>query len=187
MSKADKNDAQESVSEPRVYELGFLVVPSLTDEKLTDAVDSLRAVIDKAGGSIIAEGAPALRELAYEMSKMVANKRSSYTSAHFGWLKFEATPEVLDEMKLELDANNDLIRYIIVKTVREDTMASMPARTFEPSAGQELAMADSGKERKVPERVPEEKVELSEEEIDEEIDKLLEEDTEETKEEKKED
>jgi hypothetical protein len=69
------------------------------------------------------------------------------------------------KIKKEMDINGDILRFLIIKTVRENTM-------FTPKY---QATFKSNPEEKVSKEViePAEKIEISEEEIDKSIDELL--------------
>jgi hypothetical protein len=49
----------------RVYEVGYHIIPTVAEENIESIVSEIRSVIEKAGGSFIAEGAPSLIKLAY--------------------------------------------------------------------------------------------------------------------------
>jgi predicted flap endonuclease-1-like 5' DNA nuclease len=110
--------------EPRVYELGYLVMPSVDEGDLATRRDALVALITKLKGIVIDEGQPVLIDLAYEMDKMVNNKRQTYTQAYFGWIKFDVSPRDIEALTTEVEAVDELIRFILVKTVRENTLTS---------------------------------------------------------------
>ncbi len=121
-----ENDTEE-VAASRIYEVGYTIAPSVKEEDVERIVASIRSEIEKASGSFIAEGAPSVIRLAYPMTGMEAGKRVEYDRGYFGWLKFEAAVSVaaLLEGTLKRDAN--VIRFIVFRTVREDTRAKMKA------------------------------------------------------------
>ncbi|MDP3957851.1 MAG: 30S ribosomal protein S6 [bacterium] len=108
----------------RIYEAGFLLTPSLPEEKVPEETAKLRDMIAKEGGNIIAEEEPKLRELAYSMDKTVSHKRETFTSAYFGWIKFEIGAEAVAFLKKAFDANPSIVRFLLISTVRENTLAS---------------------------------------------------------------
>ncbi len=111
-------------SEPRVYELGYLVMPSLSEGDLGNKRDALVALITRYEGIVVDEGQPVLIDLAYEMDKVIKNKRQKYQQAFFGWIKFDLVPEAIEALTKEIDAEEELIRSIVIKTVRENTLTS---------------------------------------------------------------
>lgn len=125
----NNNDTQSSpdgvyTPEPRVYELGYLLMPSVNEENLSDERDALVALITKSKGIVISEGQPQLIDLAYEMSKVINNKKQTYSQAYFGWIKFDVTPDVIDALTVEIENGESLIRSIMNKTVRDNTLVS---------------------------------------------------------------
>jgi ribosomal protein S6 len=120
MSKTE--EAVEIV--PRVYEAGYLIVPG-KENAVEEALAAVRAMIEKQGGSFIAEGAPSLIRLAYTISRREGEKRADYDTAHFGWLKFECAPQGAKALESLLKEEKRIIRSIVFRTVREDTRAVM--------------------------------------------------------------
>lgn len=121
-----KNEvAEEREVVSRVYEAGYQIVPSIKEEDLDGIVGALRSIIEKAGGALIAEGAPALTKLAYPMSAREGGKNVEYDRAYFGWLKFETTREASEELAAHLKSTTSFLRAIVFRTVREDTRAKI--------------------------------------------------------------
>lgn len=111
----------------RIYEIGYHITPNAKEEDLDAIVGGIRSVIEKAGGSFIAEGAPVLTRLAYPMEVLEGEKYAEYDRGYFGWLKFEAKIEVARTLENALKGSKDFIRFIVFQTVREDTRAKMKA------------------------------------------------------------
>ncbi|HEU0080864.1 MAG TPA: 30S ribosomal protein S6 [Candidatus Paceibacterota bacterium] len=105
-----------------VYEVGFHIVPTVSPENLPKEVDAIKAVLAKNGAVTISEEFPKLRALAYQMIKAVGPARHRCDSAYFGWIKFEAPKAAIAEINKAMDANEKVLRYITVKTVKEDTL-----------------------------------------------------------------
>lgn len=105
-----------------VYEVGFHIVPAVSPEKLPAEVDAIKALLDGNKATIISEEFPKLINLAYTMVKVVGPVRSKYDTAYFGWIKFEANTEAALEIKKAFDANEKVLRYLLIKTVAENTL-----------------------------------------------------------------
>ena len=56
------------------------------------------------------------------MIKSVADIKKKFTSAYFGWIKFETKSELMPMIKKAVDANPHILRYLLIKTVRENTL-----------------------------------------------------------------
>ncbi|KKW23353.1 MAG: hypothetical protein UY74_C0068G0007 [Candidatus Kaiserbacteria bacterium GW2011_GWC2_52_8b] len=121
----ERTDTEPEVAASRVYEIGYHISPSIKDEDIEKVVGSIRSVIEKAGGSFIAEGAPALARLAYPISIKENGKRVEYDRGHFGWIKFESSIEGAQAISEAIKRNSDLLRTMIFQTVREDTRAKI--------------------------------------------------------------
>jgi len=112
------------VLEPRVYEVGYLLVPSLREEDLDTQVAAIKELIAQHAGTQIAEDAPVLIDLAYDMTSVIDNKNYKFTQGYFGWIKFEAQPSALAGIKAALEKNIDIIRFLLIATVRDNTVFS---------------------------------------------------------------
>jgi ribosomal protein S6 len=106
----------------RMYELGYILVPTTPETEVQGLVDALHSTITKAEGTIHSNGSPEFIDLAYTMEKNVASKKMKWNQGYFGWIKFEAAPDALEVIKKALDGNTDLIRYILIKTNVENTV-----------------------------------------------------------------
>ncbi len=150
-------------NDPKIYEVGFHIVPTVPEDGLGARVTAIRDVIESKGGHIIADEYPKHMDLTYAMTKVAANKRSLYRSAYFGWLKFEIDPKEIKAIESEIMADDLVLRFILAKTVRENTMA--PKKALMAKRAEE-----SGAK---PEEKVEEKPKLSAEELDKTIDDLV--------------
>jgi ribosomal protein S6 len=162
-------EKDEYVDEGQIYEVGFHILPSVSEEELQTTVTKLRDTITANDGVIFADEFPKMRDLAYEIKKRVETKYLRYNKAYFGWMKFEMLTSAIGEMKKQFENNKNVLRFIIVKTVRENTMHT-------PKAPVSRATAPTDEVKIVNQIVPEEKVEVSEADIDKSIDELLVED-----------
>lgn len=106
----------------QVYELGYHIVSTVAEESLPKEVEALKAIVLKDGGSLVSEGEPKLINLAYSMTKSVADSKKQFNTAYFGWIKFETKSELIPEMKKKIDASGTVLRYLLIKTVRENTL-----------------------------------------------------------------
>lgn len=119
--------------EPRVYEVGYHVLPIVGESDLDAEVNLIREAITKNGGELIKEGSPRLIDLAYPMSKIIENKRNEFSKGYFGWIKFAIAPEMTFVIKKILDEHPKLLRFIMISTVREDTIVG----DIEPSVAED--------------------------------------------------
>lgn len=151
----------EDVGISRIYEVGYLVSPTVKEEDIEKTVSAIRSEIEKTGGSFIAEGAPSAIKLAYPITTRGGGKKTEYDRAYFGWIKFEAKVSVAQALEESLKKNQDVLRCMVFQTVREDTRAKMKAPTL-----REVRRTDTIKAASL--RVPtdEEKAPVSEEDLE---------------------
>jgi ribosomal protein S6 len=117
----ENNEVEGKLS---VYEVGYLMIPGIAEENLGGEVTEFKDGLREQGVTFVADEYPKMMELAYEMSRSIANKKQKFSYGYFGWVKFECTPAQARVIKNALDKNEKLIRYLLIKTVRESTMSS---------------------------------------------------------------
>lgn len=167
MSKTEvkaKNTDEKEVGDARVYELGYLLVPTISEENIGASYSALKDTIVSMGGVMIADEMPKMMPLAYQMVKVVSNVRTKHLNAYFGWFKFDMGPEAVIELKKKLDLDKDMIRFLLIKTVRENTIATKRFVGRDTIRRKPFTAKKEG-ESEVP-------VEINKEEIDKEIDAL---------------
>ncbi len=106
----------------RIYELGYLLVPTIPEAEVVDQVTALKNAISAVEGTVISEGDAEFIDLAYTIEKNVKSKKMKWTQGYFGWIKFTAAPEALENLKKALDANLELMRYMLIKTDAENNV-----------------------------------------------------------------
>ncbi len=118
-----KNEIQEDMDiTPKVYEVGYLLLPSLAEENLAQEVALIKAVVEKNNGTFISEDFPKLRNLTYTMSKLIDTKKQKFDKGYFGWVKFEVPATALVAIKATLEANPHVLRFLLINTVKENTL-----------------------------------------------------------------
>ena len=110
--------------EPRVYELGFLLSPAVREEDLDTNVDQIKSIITDLSGTIMPDARPEFIDLAYEMSRIINNKRVRFNQGYFGWIKFSITPDQIKAINAVLEKNILIIRSLMTATVAENTIIS---------------------------------------------------------------
>ncbi len=111
-------------TEPRVYELGYHLIPTLSVEQIPTASGAVRGMIERISKEIISEELPVFIDLAYQIVKTVEHKNKRFDDAYFGWIKFEATPEGIATLEETLKGDGNVLRYLVVKALRENTFIS---------------------------------------------------------------
>ena len=152
---------EKEVMKNSVYEVGYIMVPTVAEENVGGEVTIFKDMFTDKGATFISDEYPKMMELAYEMSRSIANKKQKFSYGYFGWVKFECTTHQAKIIKDLLDKNEKLVRYLMIKTVRESTMSSK----------RPYGKTDGVKRRSTPKA--EETGPINEETIDKEIDALV--------------
>jgi ribosomal protein S6 len=165
MAKTKKN-IEESVLEEKevilgVYEVGYHMLPTIAEENLGEEVTLFKDKLIENGAIFISDEYPKLIELAYEMSRSINNKKQKFSYGYFGWVKFECDKNQAKIIKSILDKNEKLVRFLMVKTVRENTMSIK--RSYGKQEGGRHHVSSK----------PKENTEINEETIDKEIEALV--------------
>ncbi|MDE2030873.1 MAG: 30S ribosomal protein S6 [Patescibacteria group bacterium] len=165
MAKAKVSvDIDENIEEEvkgSVYEVGYIIVPTIAEENLGEEVTLFKDMFTEQGATFISDEYPKMMELAYEMSRSIANKKQKFSYGYFGWVKFECSTAQARIIKDLLDKNEKLVRYLMIKTVRESTLS--PKRPYKTEGVKRRSTT-----HKVEETGP-----INEETIDKEIDALI--------------
>ena len=120
-----ENEDIDSDVDSRVYELGYHIVPAVSEEEAPREAAAIKEFIKERGGTVISEELPKHMELAYTMYRTENGKKEKFDTSHFGGIKFEIEPGSLVQIKEVLDMNRNILRHIIFKTVKENTHAEV--------------------------------------------------------------
>lgn len=112
----------ETTIDSRVYEISFIFDNKIDENAALEKGNAIKQSIATLGGSFISEETPYLRELAYEMTRVVNNINVRFSEGYFGWIKFEMPAEKVQELEKGLKSDEQVIRHLVVKTVRENTV-----------------------------------------------------------------
>ncbi|OGJ04848.1 hypothetical protein A2456_01910 [Candidatus Nomurabacteria bacterium RIFOXYC2_FULL_36_19] len=146
----------------KIYEFGYLLVPTIKEEDLSVNYGNIKELVSSFGGEIIADDMPKAINLAYTISKVVSNVRSKFNKAYFGWIKFTMDSQKVLELKKHLDLDPNFIRFLILKTVKENTIAT-----------KRFVRGETYKRPKAKSKENEVAVPINEKEIDKEIDAMV--------------
>ena len=159
---------KETGEKMHVYEVGYLIVPTVTEEKVGEEVATIRASIEQNGGAVISEESPKLRKLSYSIAKVVDSKKHNHDEAYFGWVKFEVPVANLSKIEEGLKKEKNILRYLVMKTIRENTMFTQRIPDVVAEKPDEVSLKTSELAT-----APEEKKIVSQDEIDKSIDALV--------------
>lgn len=145
-----QNEAKEGV---KVYEIGFHIAPTVSEENLVHEVNKIKDVLQAEGSSVVSEDFPRLRALTYPIAKHIQGSNKKYKEGYFGWIKFEGSPESAVALKKAVDTMENVIRFLIIKTVKENTLygtkfaskSEMKKKTEEKPAGEPISAEELDK------------------------------------------
>lgn len=151
-----------SESDNLIYEIGFHLLPTVDEADVLAQLSNIKSIIEENGGVVISEDVPKMVSLAYDISKDINSKKQKFSRAYFGWVKFEAESSKIADIKTKTENAPNVLRLLIVKTVRENTMHTPKVPIFKK---------ENGREEREDEHA--EKPKLTEAEMDKSIDELV--------------
>ncbi|MEK7556314.1 MAG: 30S ribosomal protein S6, partial [Patescibacteria group bacterium] len=162
MEKEEKEGQDEK--EAGIYELGFILLPTIPEEKIGEEVSKVKDAVGESG--LVISGADAeMITLAYPMVKVLGGKNSTFTSGYFGSLIFQTGSDTVGDVKVALTKNDRVLRFLIIKRTKESLLPSVRKSS---STREKAPMGAKTKD----ERTPVERKAL-EEEIDKTIEELV--------------
>lgn len=90
------------------YENVLIARQDISSAQVDTITDSMKALIDEAGGRVSRQEYWGVRGLAFRMKK---NKKG-----HYVLLNFEAPSATVQEMERQLRLNEDILRFMTIKT-----------------------------------------------------------------------
>jgi ribosomal protein S6 len=152
--------------DPRpVYEVGFHVLSTVDEPKVAAVVERLHTELGKGGADVISEQFPARTQLTYIIERAVSGKREKYRETYFGWIKFAIEREHIQAFEEVLRNTQEILRFILVETVREETAQRRAVFTSDRLEGETIKKRPAVREES---REP-----ISEEELDKSIEEAL--------------
>ena len=122
----------------RTYELMYILDPRVSDEEETSIQTDVKNLLTANGGEIVREEAWGRRKLAYEIDKL---KEGKYTLLYLA-----GAPEELNirEVELRMRQNDNVLRYLTVRTDEDYKRAGMPLPTEAPPESETAAAEGEG-------------------------------------------
>lgn len=170
--KETKQESEEIADEPTVYELGYHLLPTIAEENLQSEVAVIKSIIEKNNGTLITEEAPKPMQLAYTIFRGEGGKNKKFDNTYFGWMKFEMEAGNIQAAKEALDEHEQLLRYLLIKTVRESTLAPKKLIFEKPFQKPKITLPPPVKLKPVAKK-EEPKQTISDEELDRTIEELV--------------
>lgn len=119
-------------NEAREYELVLMIDPGLEDSARDKLADEVRKRIDS-GGDLKHEDNWGLRKLAYEIRQR--------TEADYRWMRFEAQPELLEQLDHSLKIADGVLRFRIFRVDPKAPVIAPPPAGGAPAPKREESPA----------------------------------------------
>ena len=129
------NENESMMEEGKVYEISYILDNRLEEGKALEKSDAFKKDIASLEGSFISEETPYVRELSYEMIRVVNNVNVRFTEGYFGWVKFEMIPSKIEELDKKLKLDEEVVRFLILKTVKDNDIftKNVPVMKSDPT------------------------------------------------------
>lgn len=163
-------ETKETKEGSKVYEIGFHLAPIVGDDNIAHEVSLIRDALDAIKAEVVSEDLPRLFALAYPLSKVIKGTKRTFKESYFGWIKFEAEAEAVASFKETVEKLENVLRFLIVKTVRDNTLYGPKFATKEQMKG--AFKKDEADETPVVVK-EEDKEKLTPEELDKTIEDLV--------------
>ena len=118
MPAAEVNLADVHIDERMSYEFAFHLLPTVAEGEVTAVFQKLKDLITKHGGTITIEEAPIRFDLAYEIVKHLEGRNRKFSSAYFGWVRFEIDPSEIEAITEAVEGTKELLRHLLIKLTR---------------------------------------------------------------------
>ncbi|MFH0948584.1 MAG: 30S ribosomal protein S6 [Elusimicrobiota bacterium] len=112
------------------YETVFILKPTLSNEKVEEALGKVKGIITSGGGTIILSDSWGKRRLAYPVKK---NKEGIYYL-----LQFSADGKVVGVLESFFRTSDEIIKYITLKVEKSSKKKTEPKKEEKP----EIAVAE---------------------------------------------
>lgn len=168
MSQESMDSSTQSTTAPSgatrpIYEIGYHLIPTLTEEGAIAATAALAKTLGDA--EIIKNEAAVKIPLAYVIERRGQGKREKYAESYFGFIKFSTEKENINAIEQYLRATHEVLRHLLIETVREDVVIA-PRAVFTSNRLE-------GETLKKPVAEAEKAGEVSEAELDKSIDAIV--------------
>ncbi|PCI30252.1 hypothetical protein COB55_00530 [Candidatus Wolfebacteria bacterium] len=177
----DTPDVGPSASEvldegKKIYEVSYWLVPLIAEEGVPAKVTEIKDALTKFGATLVSEEMPKMQPIAYNMKKVIKNDRHTFSNGYFGWIKFEGEIENTEAIGKWFKDSDDIIRHLVISTVRGDTRAPKKLQTSrtegEPATISKPGVGAAGAKKDVKES-EKPAAPISEAELDKTIEELV--------------
>ena len=153
--------------ENKIYEINYLITPLVPEDKVVEEIAVFRKIIEDNKGFVVGEDQAKMQKLSYSIKK--------FDSAYYGWFKFSAGAESIDNIKNGFNKNEKVLRALITEAGKENVAQFAPRKNLLVPAspeGRRQTGAGAGKSEGLSSEVAE-KVEIKPEQIDKKLEEIL--------------
>ena len=144
----------------KIYEINYLMTPLVPEDKVAEEVAVFRKIIEDNKGLVVGEDQLKMQKLSYPIKK--------FDSAYYGWFKFSAGAEFVDNIKKSFNKNEKILRALVTEAGKENIAQ------FAPRHGLPVRQAGAGEAKSEGSSLEKaEKVEIKPEQIDEKLAEIL--------------
>lgn len=137
----------------KTYEINYLITPLIPEDKVAEETVVLRKIIEDNKGFVVGEDQPKMQKLSYAIKK--------FDNAYYGWFKFSAGAEFVDNIKNGFSKNENILRVLVTEVGKENVAQFAPRRAAGSAKPEGLSSEMA------------EKVEIKPEQIDQKLEEIL--------------
>ena len=137
----------------KIYEINYLMTPLIPEDKVAEETAVFRKIVEDNKGFVVGEDQPKMQKLSYAIKK--------FDNAYYGWFKFSAGAESIDNIKNSFNKNENILRALITEAGKENVAQ------FAPRHGIGAVKTEGSSAETL------EKVEIKPEQIDEKLAEIL--------------
>lgn len=142
-------------AENKIYEINYLITPLLPEDKAAEEEFVLRKIIEDNKGFVIGENQAKKQKLSYPIKK--------FDTAYYGWFRFSAGADSLDNIKNNFNNNEKILRALITETGKENLTQFSPRKIIRtPKSEGSFSSLETA-----------EKIEIKPEQIDKKLEEIL--------------
>lgn len=104
----------------RLYEIGFHIIPKIAEDKVENEYNIIKDLIAKFKGEFVKGSELKKFKLAYTIIKKHAGANERFNESYFAWIKFNMSSDHIIEFKENVEALENVLRFIVIKAVDDD-------------------------------------------------------------------
>ncbi|MCK4386716.1 MAG: 30S ribosomal protein S6 [Candidatus Pacebacteria bacterium] len=128
MEEKKKDNETEIFGAGAVYELGYLLAPTIPNDEILSEIANLKSILEKQESIFLSGAEPKLIKLAYPITKIINGEKRIFETAYFAWMKFEIGKEKLAGLNKELDGFKHLLRYLLIYAPKKESLTRRPKK-----------------------------------------------------------